>query len=218
MGTPDILWLGEPVANARVICVFVHGRGQSPEEMQEGVIRRLATPGVAYALPRAPGGSWYAARAVDALTDTVRDELGQSLVLLSKVIALAMQQNPDAPMLLGGFSQGACLSLEHAFLHGPWNGALVALTGCRVGQMSDVRPAAGLDVLPVYLTGGDADPWISVAAFAEAASCLGRAHVRLRADLFPGRAHEVSDPEIALLDGMLADLAAGKPISWGQAI
>lgn len=40
---------------AQVICVFVHGRGQSPEAMKDGVNRPLSTPGVAYVLPRAPG-------------------------------------------------------------------------------------------------------------------------------------------------------------------
>jgi phospholipase/carboxylesterase len=32
----------------------------------------------------------------------------------------------------------------------------------------------------------------------------------LRCDVFPGRAHEVSDAEIAILDSMLTDLAAGR--------
>ena len=36
-----------------------------------------------------------------------------------------------------------------------------------------------------------------------------------RADLFPGRAHEVSDAEIGMLDAILADLAAGRPPAMG---
>lgn len=207
----DFVTSGVALDRARVVCVFVHGRGQSPEAMQADVLRHLATQGVAYVLPRAPGGSWYAARAVDGLTEVSRAELGQSLVGLAGVID---RVGTGVPMLLGGFSQGACLALEYAFARGPWPGALAALTGCRVGQEGDARPENDLAALPVYLSGGDADPWIPVAAFAGAAAALGSARARLRADLFPGRAHEVSATEIAMLDGMLADLAAGRPVGF----
>ena len=206
----DVVTSGVALDRARVVCVFVHGRGQSPEVMQQDVLRHLATPGVAYVLPRAPGGSWYAARAVDALTDQSRAELGRSLLGLAGVMD---RVGTGLPLLLAGFSQGACLALEYGFAHGPWPGGLAALTGCRVGQDHDARPARDLGALPVYLSGGDADPWIPVAAFAGAVAALGAAHARLRADVFPGRAHEVSATEIAVLDGMLADLAAGRHVT-----
>jgi phospholipase/carboxylesterase len=64
--------------------------------------------------------------------------------------------------------------------------------------------------LPVYLSGGDSDPWIPVSAFADAAQTLGGKGANLRADLFPRRGHEVSDAEIAMLGGILADLTAGR--------
>lgn len=211
------LVLGVPLAKARVICVFVHGRGQSPEAMEQAVIRHLSAPGVAYVLPRAPGGSWYDARAVDALSGATRVALARSLALLGSVIAGARAAAPGVPVLLAGFSQGACLSLEYALSQGPWTGALAALTGCRVGQAGDDRPAIDLGGLPVYLTGGDADPWIPVQAFADAAAGLATARARLRADVFPGRGHEVSASELAVLDGMLRDLAQRRPVRLERA-
>ena len=201
---------------AQVLCVFVHGRGQSPEAMEEAVIRRLSTPGVACLLPRAATGSWYGARAVDPLNAETRGELAASLAELARDITALRTRAAHLPLLLAGFSQGACLALEHAFAAGPWSGALAAFTGCRVGQVQDTRPAADLTGLPVYLSGGDADPWIPVSAFAEAAAALGHAHARLRADIFPDRPHEVSAAEIAILDGMLADLAAGRHMNWSR--
>lgn len=210
----DIVRSGVPLSQARVACIFVHGRGQSPEAMEEGIVRHMSTPKVAYILPRAQGGSWYAARAVDALTAQSKSELAASLDVLGQVVSMVRAEAPDLPLLLGGFSQGACLSLEYAFANGPWRGALVALTGCRVGQIADVREASNLASLPVYLTGGDADPWIPLSGFAEAAVALGAAQARLRADVFPGRGHEASPTEISVLDAMLADLAAGRAASF----
>lgn len=205
----NVLQHGAEPAVAKALCVFVHGRGQTPEEMVDQVIRHLPQS-VAYALPRAPGGSWYAARAVDPLTAATIAELAGALAQLGNCIA-DMRAASDRPLLLAGFSQGACLSLELACsgLHAP--DALAALTGCRVGVAADARSTALPHGLPVYLTGGDADPWVPVTAFADAACVLGGQGAALRADLFPGRPHEVSAPELAMLTAILTDLAAGHP-------
>jgi phospholipase/carboxylesterase len=73
------LRLGSMSPEAKAICVFVHGRGQSPEEMQSHVLARLSAPGVAYVLPRAPRGVWWDARAIDPLTPVTRAQLAVAL-------------------------------------------------------------------------------------------------------------------------------------------
>lgn len=204
------LTAGTTPADARVLCVFIHGRTQSPEDMMEQVIGRLSVQGVSFCLPRATGNTWYAARATDALTAETRGELHGSLDYLHGLVgALRQAGGAEKPLLIGGFSQGACLSLEYAMAFGPWNGAMVNLTGCRVGQLRDERPTRDLDGMPVYLTGSDQDPWIPVSAFAEASEALGRARARLRCELFPGRTHQASDMEVKALEAMLRDLAEG---------
>jgi phospholipase/carboxylesterase len=206
----DSLHLGAKLLEAKLVCVFVHGRGQSPEAMQAHVINRLAAPNVAYVLPRAPMGQWYAARAVDRLTMATRSELTGSLEQLNRIVTSVPQ---NTPMLLAGFSQGACLVIEYAMKYGPWNGALASFTGCRVGVESDERPISDLEGMPVYLTGADADPWIPSWAYGQAAENLSRARARLRSDVFPGRPHDVSDDEIAVFNEMLISLA-NKQIPW----
>lgn len=58
----DVPHHGADPVGAKALCVFVHGRGQTPEEMVDHVIRYLPQD-VADTLPRAAGKSWYAARA-----------------------------------------------------------------------------------------------------------------------------------------------------------
>jgi len=202
------LHLGAAVDKAQAPCVFVHGRGHSPEEMADHVIRHLP-PDFAYVLPRAEGGVWYTARAIDPLTAETRVALAASLAHLREAIA-AMRAASAAPVLLAGFSQGACLSLELACAGQDMPDAVMAFTGCRVGTASDIRPRALPRGLPVYLTGGDADPWIPVSAFAEAVSDLGTQGAAMRADLFPGRGHEVSAAERTMLASVLTDLSKGR--------
>lgn len=209
-GVADILFLGVDPAKAKVLCFFVHGRNQSPEEMEAAVIRRLSAPDVAFALPRAKDKSWYTARAIDPLTDATRTELSASLQGLASAISDLRGNAPETPLVLAGFSQGACLSLEHAFTGRAVPDAVAAFTGCRVGLPGDERFAKLRSGLHVYLSAGSADPWIPVQAFAETAAALGQAEAKLRCDVFPGRPHEVSATEIALLDGLLTDLAAGR--------
>jgi phospholipase/carboxylesterase len=206
------LLLGVPPGEALVHCVFIHGRTQTPEDMQEQVISRLKTKDVAFVLPRARDKTWYSARATEALTDETRQQLDHSIAYIRSLVAgLDDARHQSKPLVLAGFSQGACLALEYAMRHGPWNGAMVNLTGCRVGTANCDRPFADLDRLPVFLTGSDKDPWIPVASMASAAETLARARARLRCDVLPDRAHEVSDSEIATFDSMLMDMARG---SW----
>lgn len=209
-GVADILSLGVAPDRAKVLCLFVHGRNQSPEEMDAAVIRRLSAPDLAFALPRAEGKTWYSARAIDPLTDATRAELAQSLAGLTDCLAGLRARAPGRPVVLAGFSQGACLSLECAFAGTASPDAVAAFTGCRVGAAGDDRQSRLGKGLPVYLSGGSADPWIPLAAFADAVTELGQAGARLRCDVFPGRPHAVSDAEIAMLDGILSDLAAGR--------
>ena len=205
------LLLGDALQSAAVVCVVTHGRGQSPEMMQDHIVNRLNTKGVAYVLPRAASGSWYDARAIDSLTDVTRKQRDTSLAQLKQAAALAPA---NVPVVMVGFSQGACLTLEYALTYGRWRGAMVSFTGCRVGTPQDQRPHNDLAGLPVYLSGADKDPWIPLPAFASATLELGAARARLRTDLFPGRRHEVSDTEITVLQSALDQLTSGQEVWW----
>ena len=211
----DDLWLGPPPAQARATCVFLHGRGQSPELMAEHVFARLGAEDVSVLLPRAPGSAWYDARAVDPLTDETRVQLAAALDRVDVAVGIALAAGAPADgLVLAGFSQGACLALEYA-LRRRRPAALVCLTGCRVGYPLE-EPAPALHRLPVYLSCGDADPWIPLDPFFAAARQLAEAGARLAIDVVPGRAHDVSDGEVAALRRLL-DGVAEQPDRTGGA-
>ena len=144
-------------AGATLTCVLVHGRGQSRADMAP-VVPDL--PGVRFVLPKSDGAGWYAVRAIDSLTDVTRAELAVALQQLGVLLA-----SQTGLVVLIGFSPGACLVAEYLL-----SGAAVSLadclfTGCRVGLPGDGLPLAGLDGIPLYLTGSDGDPWIPLDAF-----------------------------------------------------
>lgn len=191
-------------ADPAVTCVLLHGRGQTPADMQQMITRHLDVPGARFVLPKSNGPGWYAARAIDRLTDETRAELAAAL---AEVIGVMAAQS--GPILLAGFSQGACLAAEYLLSGAGLPAAACLFTGCRVGLPGDGLPLAPLAGLPVYVTGGDADPWIPLDAFHRLHADLTGAGARVRTDVFPGRAHTVSALEMAGLQDMLVAVQGG---------
>jgi predicted esterase len=198
--------------------VVIHGRYGAPEAMMEHLVQHLTAPGVHYLLPRAAGNSWYDARGFDPLTRRTRDQVRASIDQISRNIGAAQEAGaPRERVVIGGFSQGACMTLEYAMARGRWPGAACCLTGFRVGCVGDNRPTADLTDMPVYLSNGARDPFITLPEFAETVRELGAAGARLRCDLFPRDAHVMSPPEIATVDSILRRVAEAEPLFCGSA-
>lgn len=204
----ELVTSGADPATARAVAVVLHGRGQTPDYMLDAVVSRLNTPGLHCVLPAAPGEGWYDAKAVEALSADTETQLIAALDLVAGAEAAARAACPGKPLILIGFSQGACLVIEHLMRRGQADAAAM-LTGCRVGAATDDLPRAGLSGLPVYCTNGDADPWIPTWAFQKAVADFITAGARVRSDVLPGRAHEIAAPEIAALDALCAAIADG---------
>lgn len=212
------LTAGVPAKQARVLFVAIHGRHGAPEAIMEHLVGHLTTPGVHYLLPRATGNSWYDAKGFDRLTPHTRDQIRMSINQISRDIEAAQAAGaPQDRVVIGGFSQGACMTLEYAMARGPWPGAAVCLTGFRVGCLGDRRPTSDLTDLPVYLSNGARDPFITLPEFAETVRELGAAGARLRCDLFPREDHVMSPPEVATVDRILGCVAKDEPLFCGSA-
>ena len=215
---PDLLRIGAPPGSAAACCVFLHGRGQSPEEMAAGPLTALDLSRVTLLLPAAPGRSWYAARAIDPLTDRTRAELGAALDCRSRPSLDAARGCRRHAARARGILAGRLPRARIRLLGPPaLSTPVLAFTGCRIGRAGDARPAALPFGVPVYLTGADADPWIPTQAMAEAAEELARGGAALRLDVFPGRPHEICAAELGVLAGALDDLAARRPARFGAA-
>ena len=112
------LLLGASPGEALVHCVFIHGRTQSPEDMQEQVIAKLRMPGVCFVLPRARGNSWYDARATDVLTDRTRQQLDQAVEALRRLHRQVQREalEPQLGRQLGGQGVGHAVAAHALFL------------------------------------------------------------------------------------------------------
>jgi predicted esterase len=165
--------------------------------MEEHVVRRLGLATAMYLAPVAPGRTWY------PFGFGVRRAANEpALSRALETVAACMDEIeasgfPRSRTYLVGFSQGACLALEHVVRHDAGVAGLIAFTGALIGAEDEVAPIAlSLAGLPVYLSVGEADQWVPVERTAHAAAALRAAGADVRFEVFPGAEHVIRDGEI----------------------
>ena len=201
------LEIGPALADASAVAILAHGRDGSPEDMA-GLARQFARPGVRYILLRAPANSWYPNRFTAALASNepfLTRALAQYQAAIDTVRAAGI---PPSKIILGGFSQGACLTCALLWKAPVRYGAALILTGGLIGPPgTQWPPQPGLKDFPVLLTCGDQDDWIPLPRVEETAAAFTASGARVSKHIYPGRPHVVSDPEIGLAQGLLDSVA-----------
>ena len=118
-------------------------------------------PDVAYLLPGAPGNSWYPQSFMAPFAANepwLSRSLANQARLIEGVIAAGV---PPERIVLGGFSQGACLTAETLVRAPRRYGAGIIFTGGLIGPPGTAWPAEpALAGTPVYLSGSEIDPHV----------------------------------------------------------
>ncbi|MEQ8741484.1 MAG: alpha/beta fold hydrolase [Hoeflea sp.] len=200
---------GPSIESARAACIFLHGRGQSAAQMVQDVISRLDAPDVHFVLPDAPGSAWYDAKAVDGRTPATAAQQDKELSLVRTEVESVAGKLSGKPLVIAGFSQGACLAAEY-LLRGGRADAAALLTGCRVGASDTGLPESLAASIPVYASNGDEDPWVPLWAWNKARDAFIRQGARVHSETFPGREHLVCDDEIKAFSELLSAVAEGR--------
>lgn len=204
---------GVPLTAASAALILVHGRGGSADDIL--TLGPLLGQGVAGAdrlailAPQARGNSWYP---FSFLAPMERNEPGISsgIAAIGSLIAAAAAAGiPRERMILGGFSQGACLSMEYAARHATRYGGLLAFSGGLIGPPGTPRDYAGsLAGTPVFLGCSDVDPHIPAERVEETAAVLGGLGGQVDRRFYPGMGHTINEEEVEaareILRGVLA--------------
>ncbi|HYM96954.1 MAG TPA: alpha/beta hydrolase [Candidatus Sulfotelmatobacter sp.] len=186
---------GEPLTSARSAMILVHGRGASAEDIMT-VAAELEMPGFAYLAPQAAGNAWYP-NPFTAPMETNEPYLSAALEMLSDLVTRVEANVPAHRIVILGFSQGACLTLEFAARNARRYGAVVGFSGGLIGPQGTPRDyPGGFDGTPVFLGSSDVDPYIPKERVLEAGEVLDRMGANVTVRLYPAMAHTVSLDEI----------------------
>ncbi len=176
--------------------ILLHGRGGSAEDVL-GLARAMYDPRLCYLAPQAASSSWYpqsflAPRKLNEpwLSSALRKV--EALIEMAAAAGISQEQ-----IVMGGFSQGACLSTEFVASYPARYGGLIALTGGLVGPLgSQLIHSGHLAGTPVFLAGGDPDPHVPWARVEESAEVLRAMGAEVTTRRYPGKPHSVSAEEI----------------------
>ncbi|HZK72500.1 MAG TPA: alpha/beta hydrolase [Clostridia bacterium] len=202
-----VLEAGEPLAKAGAAMILVHGRGASAADIMT-LGAELMHPGFAYLAPQAAGSAWYP----HPFTAPIQDNepyLSSALEVLVSLLASIEKTIPAERVILLGFSQGACLTLEFAARHARRYGGVVGLSGGLIGPTGTPREYAGsFGRTPAFLGCSDVDPHIGKDRVIEAAEVFERLDADVTMRLYPQMAHTVSADEIEAVRTIVAAVAS----------
>ncbi len=189
---------GQPVRSgwreprgARVGALLLHGRGGSAEDIL-GLADQFSLSAFAYLAPQAAGHSWYP---LSFLAPPAQNEPYLSSALEAVGRALAQFEAagiPPARVMLGGFSQGACLALEVAARAGQRLGGVFAFSGALI----TLEHAGDLAGTPVFMGVDERDGHIPLDRFQQSAEVLRARGARVDARVYRGLGHTINTEEI----------------------
>ncbi len=190
-----MLEAGEGLGQARAAMILLHGRGATAEDIVT-IAAEVIRPGFAYLAPQAAGNAWYP-NPFTAPLESNEPYLSSALDVVETLLARVEETIPAARVILLGFSQGACLTLEFAARHARRYGGVVGLSGGLIGPDGTPRDYAGdFGATPVFLGCSDVDPHIRKDRVIEAADVFTRMGARATMRLYPGMGHTVNQDEI----------------------
>jgi phospholipase/carboxylesterase len=198
-----VLQAGEPLNSARAAMILLHGRGATAEDIMT-IAAEVQAPGWAYLAPQAAGNAWYP-NPFTAPIEANEPYLSAALEMISNLVERVEARVPAQRMMLLGFSQGACLTLEWAARHARRYGAIAGLSGGLIGPDGTPRDYPGsFDGTPTILGCSDVDPYIGKDRVDEAARVFEGLGASVDLRLYPEMGHLVNEDEIAALRDLTA--------------
>ncbi len=191
--TPDIqvMLAGRPLGEGRMAAVLLHGRGSTAQDIL-GLESQLNLSAYSYLAPQAQGGSWYP-QSFLAPIEQNQPQLGSALATIDVLMA-ELEERGIQPeqIVLGGFSQGACLALEYAARYGKRLGGVLAFSGALI----TLEHGGDLTGTPVFMGVAPDDAHIPLDRFQASAEVLRGLGASVNAQVYPELGHSINKAEL----------------------
>lgn len=194
---------GAPLGTGRAVAIMVHGRNAAPANILD-LTGRFEQPDITWLAPAAANRTWYP---LSFMADVAQNEPGVSsgiAVLAALVARVEAAGIPCSRIIVGGFSQGACLASEFAIRHAARYGGLLLFSGGAIGAPGTTWDYPGtFEGTPVFLGCSDIDSHVPETRVRETAAVFDRMGAAVTCRIYPGMGHLVNDDEIAFARELL---------------
>ncbi len=202
-GAQPVLHRGPEPSKARLAAILVHGRGASAEDILS-LAQEFSARDVAYDAPQAAGNTWYPYSFLAPLADN-QPGITSGLAKIDGIItSLGQHGVARERIVLLGFSQGACLSLEYAARHAGRFAAVIGLSGGLIGPAGTARDYQGsMEGTPVFLGCSDIDPHIPLERVRETGEVFRKLNAQVDIRIYPGMGHMLNRDELDAINALL---------------
>ena len=217
-----IVTAGAAVADADAALVLVHGRGATARSVLQLGDQLSGNRDVALLAPQAAANTWYPN---SFLSPVAENEPGRSsgLRAVGRALGRATGAGIDADsVLIGGFSQGACLASEFVARNPRRYGGVAAFSGGLIGDSVTVDdyiddavaagatdpddPTEALAGTPAFLGCSDVDPHIPEERVHETTDVLAALGADVDERIYEGMGHGINDDEVEAVSALVASL------------
>lgn len=191
---------GASLEEAVAAGILLHGRGSSAGniiQLVPGLAPDSGRNRIAWLAPQAAGNQWYPYRFLEPLERNEPD-LSSALMVIDELVDTATAAGiATDKIVIGGFSQGACLALEHVARGSRPVGGVFAFAGALIGPPDDERaPLADLAGLPVFIGCGDMDVHIDIELAEQSAQAFRDAGAIVDFRRYTGLHHTIVEDEL----------------------
>ncbi|MBP0618080.1 alpha/beta hydrolase [Jiella mangrovi] len=191
-----LLAAGADPRNARLAVIAVHGRGASAADII-GLSEAFGLPDIFYVAPDAPGGAWYPSQFTQPLAAN-EPYLSNALARIDEILRLLEAEGFGRErVVLAGFSQGACLSLEYLARNAGSVAAVLGFSGGLIGpDVASRQETESLSGTRVFMGCSRSDPFIPALRVMETERHLAGRGAKVETVLYPEPGHTINADEI----------------------
>ncbi|MGC4107632.1 MAG: dienelactone hydrolase family protein [Thermomicrobiales bacterium] len=198
---------GAPLETADLVVILVHGRGANAADilgLAGDILPSGAEERIALLAPDAEGSVWYPYPFRQPL-EMNEPWLTGALAKIDLLVDHVRAARPELPVVVGGFSQGACLSLEYLARGSREIAGVAAFSGALIGpSIADRLPISDLGGRWVFLGCGDGDQFFTLDVAEDSAKALAEAGATVDIRTYPGMGHTINADEIEAVRALIA--------------
>jgi phospholipase/carboxylesterase len=196
MHTKNIFSEGKSIEEAEKALIMLHGRGASAKDILS-LSSYLKADDFALLAPQAVNNTWYP---YSFLVPPQQNEpwLSSAIQLLEDLIIEVNDKGINSEkIILLGFSQGSCLTLEFVTRNAKKYGGVIAFTGGLIGDKIYQENYKGdFKETAIFIGTSDPDPHVPVERVQETSTILKRMNANLTLKIYKNMGHIISRDEI----------------------